>query len=183
MLLLGRTDTIRERAVWVYLSSVEQRERWKRLAEQSGWSLSNWVLNMVEKAINPAMEELPEDNRRLRAELQELKHRVEQLQEKVRQLSVLKERFEEQLRKYRSQPFIEPGFSGEREYSKELVQLLRETKTRDGRHKPLANDEILSGLGIKPDEEQAVKAVTAQPMNLQAYGLVSYVNGRWVWRP
>jgi predicted DNA-binding protein len=46
-----KTDTIKERAIYVYLPSVEMAERWKRRAEKAGVSISKFVIERVEDSI------------------------------------------------------------------------------------------------------------------------------------
>ncbi|MGC8937116.1 MAG: hypothetical protein ACP5KV_07140, partial [Candidatus Methanomethylicaceae archaeon] len=47
----GKTETIKDRAVYVYLPSVEMVEDWKRRAEKAGVSISKFVVERVEDSI------------------------------------------------------------------------------------------------------------------------------------
>jgi hypothetical protein len=40
---LGKTDTIKDRAVSVYLPSTKQKQRWQEAADKGGISLSKWI--------------------------------------------------------------------------------------------------------------------------------------------
>ena len=47
----GKTETIKQRAIYVYLPSLEMVEDWKRKAERAGVSLSRFLYEWVEDAI------------------------------------------------------------------------------------------------------------------------------------
>ena len=47
----GKTETIKQRAIYVYLPSLEMVEDWKCKAEKAGVSLSKFVYERVEDAI------------------------------------------------------------------------------------------------------------------------------------
>ncbi|WP_456468062.1 hypothetical protein, partial [Archaeoglobus sp.] len=47
----GKTKTIKERAIYVYLPSIEMVEDWKRRAEKAGVSISKFVVERVEDSI------------------------------------------------------------------------------------------------------------------------------------
>ena len=65
-----------------------------------------------------------------------------------------------------------PEFEGIRRYDKELIELLRSSQSLNGKPKALTDTEILQYLGIDPTEENAVKAVSVQLGNLEAYAIV-----------
>ena len=47
----GKTKTIKQRAIYVYLPSLEMVEDWKRRAERAGVSVSKFVVERVEDSI------------------------------------------------------------------------------------------------------------------------------------
>jgi len=104
----------------------------------------------------------------------ELREQLEQVGKDKRVLEIAMERLEEELRRYRAQPFLEEGFTGVRRYQRELVELLMSRTI-------VSNDEILSHLGITPAEHDAIKAVSRQLENLEAYGLVKSSPKGWRW--
>ena len=89
-------------------------------------------------------------------------------------MEILVEKLEEDLRRYRSQMFLDEGYSGIRKYDRKLVDVLRDP----GVH---GNDEILSRLGVKPHEHESIKAISNQLENLQSYGLVRSTPRGWEW--
>lgn len=178
---LGKTETIKERAIWVYLPSVEQKERWQKAADQSGVSLSKWIIETVEEAIHPIEERQWKPRKNLKEEVEALKKEVADLLNQLRQQNIIREKLERELRRYRAEPFLMPEFEGVRRCDKELIQLLRSCRSLDGKPKPLIDIEILDRLGVDPSEEEAVKAVSAQLTNLEAYGIVKSTPKGWRW--
>lgn len=94
---MGKTETIKQRAIYVYLPSLGMVERWKALAEGAGTSVSRFVVEHVENSLRQDEEgyrsrgSLIEENRRLREDLREREKRV-------RHLEMLVEKLEEDLR-------------------------------------------------------------------------------------
>jgi hypothetical protein len=170
---MGKTDTIKQRAIYVYLPSQQMAGRWKELAEKQGTSVSKFVAEHVENSLRQeesgyqSRSFLIEENQRLRESLEEKEKRI-------RHLELLVEKLEEDLRRYRAEFFLDEGFTGVRRYDRKLVEILRQPGVR-------GNDEILSLLGVKPNEHEAIKAVSKQLENLQSYGLVRSTPRGWMW--
>jgi hypothetical protein len=170
---MGKTETIKQRAIYVYLPSQETAGRWKKLAEKQGTSISKFVAEHVENSLRQdefdyrSRSSLIEENQKLRESLKEKEKRI-------RHLELLVEKLEEDLSRYRAQLFIDEEFTGVRSYDKKLIEILREP----GVH---GNDEILSRLGIKPTEHEAIKAVSKQLEHLQSYGLLKATPRGWLW--
>jgi hypothetical protein len=109
--------------------------------------------------------------------IEENRHLLESLREnekRVHHLELLVEKLEEDLRRYRARMFTDLSFSGVRSYDRRLVEILKQP----GAH---TSEELLSRLGIKPTEQEAVKAVSVQLENLQGYGLVRSTRRGWMW--
>lgn len=68
-------------------------------------------------------------------------------------LRKLVDNLERELRRYRAQQFLEPGFEGVRRFGLELIELLRKGEA-------LSKDEILDRLGVDPSETEYVKAIS-----------------------
>jgi hypothetical protein len=47
----GKTETIKDRAIYVYLPSLEMAEDWKRRAEKAGVSIPRFMVERVEDSI------------------------------------------------------------------------------------------------------------------------------------
>ena len=152
---MSKTDTIKERAIWVYLPSTEQKQRWQKVAGQSGMSLSKWIAEKVEETLRSEEERNWKPRKGLEEEIENLKKEVADLRSSLRQEKTIREKLEKEIRKYRAEPFLKPDFEGVRHYDKELIELLRSTKDLSGKPKPLTDidrqrssqlpDEVLQG--------------------------------------
>ena len=171
---MGRTETIKERAIYVYLPSIEQKERWEEYAKRQGVSVSKFVAEHVEDSLRQVEDSSYKSSGELWKEARELKEQLDKVTREKRVLEIVMERLEEELRRYRAQPFLDENFVGMRRYQRELVELLKEGRT-------VNSEEILSRLRINPSEQEAVKAVSKQLESLEAYGLVSTSPKGWKW--
>jgi hypothetical protein len=164
---------LKTRAIYVY-PPAEISEKWKKLASDSGGSISKFVIESVENSLikeengYSSRASLLEENKNLRSILQEKEKRVSHLE-------ILVEKLEEDLRFYRSKMFTDETYTGVRRYDRKLIEHLKETGTH-------SDSEILSRLRIKPHETDAVKAVSRQLENLEAYGLVRKTRKGWTWK-
>lgn len=171
---MGQTETIKDRAIYVYLPSVEMVERWKRLADRQGTSVSKFVREHVENSLRQEEEPSYKSRAELLKELRELKKQLTVERKKTRRLDLVVEKLERELRRYRAKPFLEEDFTGVRRFQKELVEALREGGV-------LSNEELLSRLGIERSEHEAVRAVSKQLEILESYGLVQSSSRGWRW--
>jgi len=173
----GKTETIKERTVYVYLPSVEMVEDWKRRAERAGVSLSKFVIERVLDSIR--RENGEEEGYLSRLELikrlRKTEDEVEKLRKENRLLKRLVENLDRELRRYRAQPFLEEHFEGVRAFDRELIDLLRQGGT-------YSEDEILARLGISPTDTELIKAVSRQLEILERYGLVQFTGKGWKWQ-
>jgi predicted RNase H-like nuclease (RuvC/YqgF family) len=172
----GKTETIKGRAIYVYLPSLEMVEDWKRRAERAGVSISKFVVERVEDSIRREEGEegyfsRAELVKRLRSAEEELKR----LREENRLLKRLVENLDNELKRYRAQPFLQEAFEGVRRFDRDLIELLR----RGGSY---TQEEILAHLNIDPSDVELVKAVDRQLEALEAYGLVEYRGRGWRWK-
>ena len=171
---MGETETIKQRAIYVYLPSVEQKEKWQARAEKLGVSISKFVIEYVENSLRQEEEPSYKSRSEIWKENNELKQQVKDLTRRNRVLETVVDRLEQELRRYRAKPFLEEEFEGVRGYEKELITLLR---SRDA----VTGDQIFSYLGIDPSEHNAVKGISKQLENLEAYGLVKSSPRGWKW--
>jgi len=170
---MGKTETIKERAIYVYLPSVRLVERWKEAAKKQGTSVSKFVVEHVENSLRQE-----EPGYKSRGELwKEIKRLREELKETARKKRLLEhvvEKLEREVRRHRAQPFLQPDFEGVRRFQKELIETLKEGGV-------ISSEELLSRLDIDPLEHEAVKAIYKQLEILQAYGLVEPSPRGWRW--
>ncbi|MEM3640607.1 MAG: hypothetical protein QXH37_01620, partial [Candidatus Bathyarchaeia archaeon] len=172
----GKTKTIKDRAVYVYLPSLEMVEDWKRRAEKSGVSISKFVIERVEESIR---REEGKESYVSRAELvkrlRNAEEELKKLRDENRLLKRLAENLDNELKRYRAQPFLEETFEGIRRFDKDLIELLR----KGGSY---TQENILSHLNIDPSDADLVNAVSKQLEALEAYGLVEYKGRGWKWK-
>ncbi|HEC95236.1 MAG TPA: hypothetical protein ENI45_04650, partial [Thermoplasmatales archaeon] len=55
----NKTGTIKQRAIYVYLPSIETAQRWKEIAEKEGGSISKFVIEHVENSLQQEDEHIP----------------------------------------------------------------------------------------------------------------------------
>jgi predicted RNase H-like nuclease (RuvC/YqgF family) len=172
----GKTETIKDRAIYVYLPSLEMVKDWKRRAEKAGVSVSKFVIERVEDSIR---REEGEEGYLSRAELvkrlRSAEEELKKLREENRLLKRLVENLDNELKRYRAQPFLQEAFEGVRRFDRDLVELLR-------RGRSYTQEEILAHLNIDPFDAELVKAVDRQLEALEAYGLVEYRGRGWRWK-
>jgi predicted HicB family RNase H-like nuclease len=154
---------------------MEMVEDWKRRAEKAGVSLSKFVIERVEESIR---REEGEEGYLSRAELikrlRDAEEELKKLCNENRLLKKLAENLDNELKRYRAQPFLEEAFEGVRRFDKDLIELLK----KGGSY---TQEQILAHLNIDPSDVKLVKAVDKQLETLEAYGLVEYKGRGWKW--
>jgi len=172
----SKTETIKERAIYVYLPSHKMVKKWKELAKNSKVSISKFVIEHVENSLS---QEIGEDGFIPRAELLEeirkLREENKELKKRNKMLDTVIDRLEDELRTYRVKPFLEDEFRGIRKYEKDLINLFKERKE-------VRKDELLELLGINPMNGEIVKGINKQIENLERYGLIKDIGRGWKWR-
>jgi hypothetical protein len=88
-------------------------------------------------------------------EMESLKTENKTLRDDIRPKSTVMKRYEANLKKYRSQSFLNEDYAGMRRYNKEIVGLLKSSNHIDGYR-------LLEELGIDPGESDLVKAISNQ---------------------
>jgi hypothetical protein len=173
---MGKTDSIKQRSIYVYLPSLEMVREWKAKANKASISISQFV---IEHVGNSLRQEEGEEDYKPRAELiQQLHDKDTQIEKLTRESEILKlalERVENELRRYRAEPFLQEDFRGVRGYDRRLIELLRKGEAVD-------SDHLLRLLRIDPRDTQLVKAISTQLENLEAYGLVDKTRRGWRWK-
>jgi hypothetical protein len=172
----GKTETIKDRAIYVYLPSLEMVEDWKHRAGKAGVSVSKFVIERVEDSIRKAE---GEEGYLTRLELIERVRKAEdelkKLRDENRMLRRLVDNLDKELKRYRAKPFLEESFEGIRMFDKELIYLLKRGGT-------FTDDDVLANLNIDPSDTELVKAVGKQLEALEGYGLVEYTGKGWRWK-
>jgi hypothetical protein len=172
----SKTETIKQRLIYVYLPSEDMLNQWKELSTKSGLSMSKFVIEHVNNSLH---QEDNKDGYASRAimldEIKNLKDESKKKSKTIKMLDTLVERLEKEVRDYRSKPFLTEDYTGVRQYEKELIELLRDRRE-------VRKEEILEHLGISPLDSNTVKSIMRQMENLERYGLVKDIGSFWRWK-
>ncbi len=171
-----KTDTIMDRALIVYFPSYEMKKQWQNFAEHSKTSTSKFIIEHVTNSLN---QEKNKEGYSSRAELlddmKKLQEENKDLYKKIKMYESLVMRLEDENREYRTKPFLQEDFIGERQYEKELVTLfLSRSEVR--------KEEIYEHLSVTPHDTETVKGIKKQIEILERYGLLKDIGGKWRWK-
>ncbi|NYT02965.1 MAG: hypothetical protein GKC10_09470, partial [Methanosarcinales archaeon] len=133
----------RSRYVYVYLPSAEDKQRWQTLADEAGVPLSKFVIAVVESTLAENTEFKPRGE--MVKETGQLRSENKALKDELKLKNIVLDKYEGELKRYRSEAFLEDKFDGLRKYNKELVTILKRGGVMD-------SYKLLSELGIDPGE-------------------------------
>lgn len=171
----GKTQTVTQRRVDIYLPSITMRNEWKQRAQHANQSLSKFVINRVLDSIQQEEREGEYHTRlELIRQLSEAQEELKALRQDNRHLKKLVDVLDTELKRYRAKPFLDDEFTGTRELDRELINLLRRGGIYTG-------DDVLTQLNIDPVNVDLVKAINKQLEILERYGLVEYAGRGWKW--
>ncbi len=159
---MGKTETIKKRTIYVYLPSIEQKLSWEEYAKEQGTSISKFVIEHVENSLKKEEDSSYVSGIEMWKQVRELREQLDKVLKEKRVLEIAFDRLEEELRRYRAQPFLEDNFSGLRRYQTGLVDVLKNRVV-------VSSDEILRQLSVDPTENEAVKAISIQLENRGGY--------------
>lgn len=160
------------RYTYVYHPSREHKEQWTKIAAKAHTPLSKFIIEIVDSFIDENAEFKPRGE--MAKDMESLKVENKSLRDDLRQKTIVLERYEAELKKYRSQSFLNEDYKGVRQYSKEIVELFKAKGFIDSYR-------LLEELGIDPRESDLVKAVSKQLEELEAYGMVKPEKKGWRW--
>lgn len=162
----------KSRYVYLYLPSADEKARWDKLAEDAKVPLSKFVIEIVQNALAEGEDFKPRGE--LVKEISELRKETKELRDELKLKNIVLDKYEAELKRYRSEAFISDSYEGVRKHNKELMDLLKRGGTID-------NYKILEALGIDPTDSELVKAISRQLEDLEAYGLVTSTPRGWRW--
>ncbi len=162
----------KSRYVYLYLPSAEEKAHWDDLAKKANVPLSKFVIEIVENALADDAEFKPRGE--LTKELSALRKEVKGLRDELKLKNVVLDKYEGELKRYRSAAFLDDNFEGKRTHNKELVELLRRRGIMDSYR-------ILEELGIDPKDSELVKAISHQLEDMEAYGMIASTPKGWKW--
>jgi len=162
----------KSRYVYLYLPSAQDKARWEKLAEEAKIPLSKYVIEVFESALAEESDFKPRGE--LVKEVGTLRSENKELRDDLKQKKIVLEKYENELKRYRSEAFVDDQFEGARKYNKEIIAILKHGVTVD-------SYKLLGELGIDPKDSDLVKAVSRQLEDLEAYGLIASTPRGWRW--
>jgi len=160
----------KSRYVYLYLPSAADKTRWESLAKEAGVPLSKFVIEVFEGALAEETDFKPRGE--LVKEIGKLRSENKELRDDLNQKKIVLEKYENELKRYRNQAFLENKFEGTRKYSKDLLSILKRGLTVD-------SYKLLEELDIDPSDTEVVKAISNQLEDLERYGLVTSTQRGW----
>ena len=142
------------------------------MADKAKTPLSTFCIEIIESTL--AEDEEFKPRREMVRDVEDLKKETKILRDDLRQKSIVLERYEGELKRYRSQSFLEEDYQGMRRYSKEIVEILKTFGHIDSYN-------LLEKLGIDPRESDLVRAVSKQLEELEGYGMIRAEGRTWRW--
>ncbi len=174
---LGKTKTIKKRAIYVYLPSLELADEWKERAKTARQSISKFVVERVLDSINNEEGDSASESRvSLVSNLNEANDRIKNLEKENRMLKSLSESLDAELRRYHAGPFLDPGFTGLRQTDPAVIDLLRSS------NQPLTQNELLTQLNVKSNATDIIAGISQQLEYLEQVGLVECLGRKWRWK-
>jgi predicted nuclease with TOPRIM domain len=168
--LLVKPD--KSRYVWLYLPSQVEKARWTELAVKAKVPLSKFIIEIVENSLAEESDLKPRGE--MVKELSRIKEENKRLADDLRLKNIVLEKYENELKRYRSEAFLLDDFQGVRKYSKEIIALLK-------KQGPIDSYRLLEALAIDPKEAELVKGVSSELEALENYGLIDSTPRGWRW--
>jgi hypothetical protein len=162
----------KSRYVYLYLPSAAEKAKWEKLANEAGVPLTKFVIEIVQDALSEDIEVRPRGE--LTKEITALRKEIKGLRDELKLKTIVLDKYESELKRYRSAAFLENSFEGTRKHSKELLDLLKRGEIMD-------SYKILESLGIDLRDSELVKAISKQLEDLEAYGIIASTPKGWRW--
>ena len=162
----------RERYIWLYCHSVEDKKRYHELAKEAGIPLSKYLLGIIDDAL--ATKEDSVNRAAMVKELDAFKEENKKLRDELRLNGILMERLEAENKKHKEAAFLNPSFTGMREYDPEIIDAIK-------KYGSIRTPKLLERLNIDPGDIQELEALSIQLENLESHGLVERSSRGWMW--
>ena len=153
----------------IYLPTEKDLDHWKELAKAAGISLNKYIFEMVERGRQEAQ---PRTD--LIKEISDLREENQKQREEIKLKSLVLEKYETELFKFRHESFLQPEFQGTQQFSEALVNLLKKGRAYSGQ-------DILKSLNVDPKDSEAVRIVHRQLQILQDFKLIDEGANGWRW--
>jgi hypothetical protein len=177
---LGKTETIRQRAVTVYLPTEEMVEKWKKKAKEYGEPLSRFVVEVVDEAIRKNPSGLT-PREILEAELQQTKTENRKLGEKLQSLETVLKQRDLTVAEYRVGQENAVSLKDFRVSLSEVADMLLTVSEFFKNNESLPMNEAYDVLGIRPNDASKQRALKASMALLTWNGQVEKGITDWRW--
>jgi hypothetical protein len=162
----------REKYAYIYAKTREDKQRWQKMADDAGYSLSSFLQGLIEDGLayrNNATkrEDLNKNIEDLRAENYEMREALTNAKLRIKQLT-------EDARRVRDEFWLDKGFSGKRGFDPALLRILRENKS-------IQKLPHLDKLKIDIKDLDGIDALERQLEALESYGFIEKTNKGWKW--
>ena len=172
----SKTETIKDRLVYVYLPSDAMVKQWKEASGKADMTLSKFVIEHVNNSLQQEQnKEGYAPRAKLLEELKKIQDENKELYKKIKMYESLVMRLDEENKGYRTKPFLEEEYSGYRDYEADLVNLFR-TRLE------VRKEELYKELGVNPQDAEKVKGIRKQIEILKRYGMLKDIGGKWRWK-
>ena len=177
---MGKTETIRERAVTVYLPTEEMVEKWKEKAKEYREPLSRFVVEVVDDAIRRNPSGLT-PREILEAELQQAKTENRKLAEKIQLLETALKQRDLTVAEYRTEREDAVNLRDLRVPLSEVVDMMQTVDKFFRNNESLPMNEAYGKLGIRPNDASKLRALKVTMDLLSWNGLVEKGMTEWRW--
>ena len=171
---LGKTETIRQRAVTIYLPTKEMVEKWKAEADLNDMSLSGFITEIVDDAMRKRSAGMT-PREELEKRLVEAETELKALNEKLESADVALKRADETIADYRKR--LERTVPEELDAGITSLLVTAFTKSR-----VILVEKIPESVGISLDDHEGMVKVLKSLNFLRASGLVENQMFEWRWK-
>ncbi|MFH1579117.1 MAG: hypothetical protein ABIE25_03060 [Thermoplasmatota archaeon] len=177
---LGKTETIKQRAVTIYLPTEEMVDKWKEKAKEYSEPLSRFVVEVVDDAIRRNPSGLtPREN--MEAELQQAKTENRKLAEKIQSLETALKQRDLTVAEYRTKREDAVDFRDFKAGLTEVADMIQTVDKFFRNNESLPMNEAYDKLGIRQDDASKQRALRASMTLLIWNGLVEKGMTEWRW--
>jgi len=162
----------RERYVWLYCSSLEDKQRYRDLAKSSGIPLSKFLLGLIEDQL--AQRDKSENGPDIAEELESLRDEMKTTRNELRLRNLVIQKYEADIMKFKAEPFLDTSFAGKRKFEPEIIQLIKKSGS-------ISTSNLMAMLGVDAKDTDAVDALSEQLEALESYGLIELNSLGWTW--
>jgi hypothetical protein len=170
-------DVAKERLVYLYFPTKDQKDHITDIAEKKGTTVTKLIIEIINNSLE---KDTIDDGFITKAEMQKELDKIstenKELHRELKMRDNLVNNLEKELRSYRIKPFLEEEFTGSRKFDQELISLLK-------KHGEIRKEILLQLLDVDPMDIDVIKGINRQMDTLERYGLVKDIGGKWRWKP